>query len=217
MGGCAFGEMASMFALRTAWEMSTNAFSWHFQVGGSAAEELLEQLKVYGKRMHRELVEQARADPKLAGMGSTITGGMLIGTDAFIGHIGDSRAYVWHDGALRQATHDHTQAQQLVDAGVYGSIAETPRHMRHTLVNCLGGNYEDVQVDTHHIQLAHGDRLLLCTDGLSDMVSDAEIALILGQRPAPAEACQALVDAALDHGGRDNVTVILAAIEVVSE
>jgi protein phosphatase len=139
---------------------------------------------------------------------------VLVGTDAFIGHVGDSRAYLLHDGTLRQVTHDHTQAQQLVDAGLFASVAETPRSMRHTLINCLGGSYEDVQVETHHVPLAHGDRLLLCTDGLTDMLSDAEIALILNQQPAPTDACQALVDAALDHGGRDNVTVVLAAIAV---
>ncbi len=203
-----------MHALRTAWELSTNAFHWHFQAGRRETEEVLEQLRVYGKRMHQVLIEQARANPELAGMGSTITGILLVGADAFIGHIGDSRAYLVRDGSLSQVTHDHTQAQQLVDAGVFASVAETPRSMRHTLVNCLGGSYEDVQVETHHVRLVNGDRILLCTDGLTDMLSDAEIAVILNRLPASIEACKALVDAALDRGGRDNVTVVLAAIAV---
>ncbi len=214
LGGCAAGELASMLALQTAWELTSTAFNWPFQVGARVAEDVMEQLNVYGKRMHQAIIEQARARPELAGMGSTITGVLLVGTDAFIGHVGDSRAYLMREGKLRQLTRDHTQAQQLVDAGILPAVAQAPNFMRHVLVSCLGGNQLDVEVETHHVPLVHGDRLLLCTDGLSNMVNDAEIALILNQQAAPPEACQALGNAALDHGGRDNITVVLAAIAV---
>lgn len=212
LGGCASGEVASMLTLRTAWELTTAAFNWPFKVGARGPEEVMEQLRAYGKRMHQVLIAHGKEKPELAGMGSTITGILLIGADAFVGHVGDSRAYLLRGNALRQLTHDHTQAQQMVDAGLYASVADTPRFMRHVLVNCLGGNYDDVHVETHHVPLRPGDRLLLCTDGLTDMVNDLEIASILNRLPAPVEACQALVDAALEHGGRDNVTVVVAAI-----
>jgi protein phosphatase len=78
------------------------------------------------------------------------------------------------------------------------------------LTNCLGGSDQEIQVEFHHFRLADGDRLLLCTDGLSDMVPDPEVAAILGQHPGPQEAVQALVDKALERGGKDNVTVVLA-------
>jgi serine/threonine protein phosphatase PrpC len=213
MGGAAFGEKASSLAIRTAWEMTSKAFNWYFQVNEHEAEEVLEQLRVYGKRIHQSLIEQAQGTPELDGMGSTITGVMLIGNDAFIGHVGDSRAYLFRGGSLRQVTRDHTQAQQLVDAGIYASVADAPRSMRHTLVNCLGGNEHDVRVETHRVPLEERDRLLLCTDGLSDMVTDAEIASILAKYPLPMDACQALVNSALDHGGKDNVTVVVACFE----
>lgn len=216
MGGAAFGELASMLALRTAWDLTTNAINWPFHVNNREVDKVLELLEVYGKRIHQALVESARTSPERAGMGTTLTGILLVGCDAFIGHIGDSRAYLWRDGALQRLTHDHTQAQQRVDEGVYASVAEAPRFMRHVLVNCLGGNDQMARVETHHLPLVDGDRLLLCTDGLSDMLTDAEIALILKNQPAPADACQALVSSALDHGGKDNVTVVSATIQMLA-
>jgi serine/threonine protein phosphatase PrpC len=214
LGGAAFGELASMLALRTGWELTSNAYHWHFRAGEREAEEVMEQLKVYGKLIHEALLERSRRSPELAGMGSTITAVFLMGADAFIGHVGDSRAYLFRDGSLRQLTHDDTQAQHMVDIGVYASVDEAPRFMHNVLMNCLGGNDHDVQVETHHIPLVNGDRLLLCTDGLSDMLADAEIASILNQHPTPMDACQTLVNAALENGGKDNVTVVLACIEV---
>ena len=118
------------------------------------------------------------------------------------------------DGSLQRLTHDHTKAQQFVDAGLFASVGEAPRIMRHILVNCLGGKDEDVQVETMHLPLVHGDKLLLCTDGLTDMVADAQIASILNQHAVPVEACRALVETALEHGGKDNVTVVLACFAV---
>ena len=214
MGGAVFGELASMLALRTAWDLTTNAINWPFRVNDRESEKILEQLNVYGKKMHEALLERGRADPAFAGMGSTFTGVLLIGTDAFIGHIGDSRAYVMRGGCFQRLTRDHTKAQEFVDAGLFASVAEAPPVMRHMLVNCLGGNGEDVHVETMHLPLVQGDKLLLCTDGLSDMVADSQIASILDQYPAPADACLALVNAALEHGGRDNVTVVLGYVAV---
>ena len=210
IGGAAFGELASMLALRTAWDLTTSAFKWPFRLNETEAHDITEALEVYGQLMHRRVVEQGRAEPHTAGMGTTLTGAVTVGREVFIAHIGDSRAYLFRDGSLERLTRDHTMAQQMVDAGVIASVSHASRLMQHMLVNCLGGNRDEVEVDVSRVQLDDGDRLLLCTDGLSDMVSDDEIAQILNSRPAPQDACQALVDMALDHGGKDNVTVVLA-------
>jgi protein phosphatase len=210
IGGAAFGEMASMLALQAGWDLTTHAFKWHFQVNEAEAEELKELLKVYGQLIHHKLQDEATDDPRLAGMGTTITGALSIGTEAFIAHVGDSRAYLFRDGALQQLTRDHTLAQQLADAGAIPSVSAAPRRMQNMLVNCLGGSRSEVEVDVYQVQLADGDRLLLCTDGLTDMVDDAEIALTLQQRADPQVACQTLIEQALNQGGRDNVTVVLA-------
>jgi protein phosphatase len=210
IGGAAFGELASMLALQAGWDLTTHAFKWHFQMNESEAEELKELLKVYGQLIHRKLQDEAAHDPRLAGMGTTITGALTIGTDAFIAHVGDSRAYLFRDGILQQLTRDHTLAQQLTDAGVLPSVSAASRRMQNMLVNCLGGSRSEVDLDVHQVQLADGDRLLLCTDGLTDMVDDAEISRILQQHADPKFACEKLVERAIDHGGRDNVTVVLA-------
>ena len=101
-----------------------------------------------------------------------------------------------------------------MDAGVLPSLADASRVLRHALTNCLGGNYEQVKVETHALRLANDDRLLLCTDGLSDMVPEADIARVLAEHADPQPACRALVDRALANGGKDNVTVVIARYTV---
>jgi len=171
---------------------------------------LKERVSLVFRRMHDELLERARQEPAYAGMGTTLTGAYTVGPEAFIAHVGDSRAYLFHEGILTRLTRDHTEAQDALDAG----LPVASRSWYHTLTNCLGARDEPVWVEFHHLRLAHGDQLLLCTDGLTDLVSDEEIAQVL-MRGAPArEAVQALVDLALAHGGSDNVTAILAQYEL---
>jgi protein phosphatase len=143
-------------------------------------------------------------------MGTTLTAVLTAGLDALVAHVGDSRAYLFRGGALEQLTRDHTVAQRLMDTGALPSVASATGFMRHVLTNCLGGGSHDVKVETYPLRLADGDRLLLCTDGLTDMLGAEEIRDVLAQHPDPQEACGALVDRALDHGGKDNVTVVLA-------
>src|SRR5262245_58851545 len=213
IGGAAFGELASMFALRAGWDLTSRAYKWHFRLSDREMAELMEMVQVYGQLIHQKLRDLAKADPSLAGMGTTITAALIVGSNAVIGHVGDSRAYHWRAGSLRRLTRDHTRAQAMVDFGVFESIEDAPKFMRHVLINCLGGSTAEVDVDVHHVALEPGDRLLLCTDGLTDMIDDNQVAQVLQTRPAADDACQALVDLALEHGGRDNVTVVLANVK----
>jgi len=210
IGGEVFGELASMLALRSGWEQLTNAIKWTWIITDSEIANLKERVSLVFRRMHDELLERARQEPAYAGMGTTLTGAYTVGPEAFIAHVGDSRAYLFHEGILTRLTRDHTEAQDALDAG----LPVASRSWYHTLTNCLGARDEPVWVEFHHLRLAHGDQLLLCTDGLTDLVSDEEIAQVL-MRGAPArEAVQALVDLALAHGGSDNVTAILAQYEL---
>jgi protein phosphatase len=206
MGGAAHGELASTMALRSAFDLGHSAVKWIFRINDQEVRDLQEQLDAILQLVHRELVEQALAEPKFAGMGTTLTGAYLIGLDAFIAHVGDSRVYLFRDGLLQRLTRDHTLAQRMMDAG----FPEPDPSQRHILTNCLGGTEKDVKVDFNHVILEDRDRLLFSTDGLSDMVSDAEIAGALNAHANPQAACQALVDLALEHGGKDNVTVVVA-------
>jgi protein phosphatase len=117
---------------------------------------------------------------------------------------------LFRDASLRQLTRDQTHAQRLVDAGVLPREEVATSRLRHVLTQALGAADPALEVEMAQMQLRPGDRLLLCTDGLTDMVNDAAIATVLAQVQTPAATCKSLVDLALKHGGRDNVTVIVA-------
>jgi protein phosphatase len=210
IGGAAFGELASMLALRSGWEQGANAIKWTWIITESEIANLKERISLVFQRIHEDLLERARQDPTYAGMGTTLTGAYTVGPDAFIAHVGDSRAYLFHEGILRRLTRDHTRAQDSLDAGE--PVASQSWY--HTLTNCLGGNGLPLWVEFHHFRLTDDDQLLLCTDGLTDLVADEEIAAVLVRGAPPQEGVQALVQLALARGGRDNVTAILARYEM---
>ncbi len=176
IGGAAFGEIASMLALKSGYDLTTSAFKWPFKVSEAESLEVMEAIRVHIQMIHRSLLAESGEGSPLAGMGTTLTGVLTIGFDAFVAHVGDSRAYLFRNAKLHRLTHDHTLAEHLVAEGVARSINDPAvAGFRHTLINCLGGGVEDVDVDTCHVPLRDGDQLLLCTDGLTDMVPEPEI------------------------------------------
>ena len=215
MGGRNFGELASLLALRTGWELGGDEIKWAVRMNEHEVEELRRKAEVFCRLLDEALLAEIRKNPRLAGMGTTLTLGYTTGPNLFTIHVGDSRAYLYRGGALRRLTRDHNVGQALVDAGAAEPDSPEVRRMRKVLTNCLGGPGAGVQADFAHLLLLDGDRLLLCTDGLNDMVADAEIAALLDRHPAPAAACAALVDAALAGGGKDNVTAVVADYRIV--
>src|SRR5262245_25635640 len=145
-------------------------------------------------------------------MGTTLTICYTTGLELFVLHAGDSRAYLYRGGVLRRLTRDHTHAQAMIDAGLAEPESYATMSRRHVLTNYVGGGKVAVDVEQH--RLADGDRLLLCTDGLTDLVSEAEIAALLEAHPRPDDGCRVLVDRALEGGGRDNITVVLASYTI---
>jgi protein phosphatase len=210
MGGAAAGERASAVAVEEAQRYVLEKARWFYQLDDRDEEARLRLLRETLERVDRRLIQEGKEDPSVAGMGTTVTTAGIIGPDVFVVHVGDSRAYRFHDGRLEQQTTDHTLVHAMVKHGVIPPEEARAHPMRHVLTNVLGGK-PGVKGEIVKFRLADGDRLLLCTDGLTEMVTDAEIADTLARYPRPQEACQALVDAALDRGGRDNVTVLLAA------
>jgi PPM family protein phosphatase len=206
MGGAAFGELASMLALRSSWDITPHAIKWTWIVNEREVEDLRERVAVVFHHMDRAIREQARKNPACKGMATTVTAAYTIGGDAFITHVGDSRAYLFHAGRLSQLTRDHTVAQHHIDLG----LPVESRSWRHQLTNFLGGDEREVYVEFHHIHLDHDDKLLLCTDGLTEYISNEEIATFLTPKADPQATAQALLNLALDRGGEDDVTVILA-------
>jgi protein phosphatase len=150
-------------------------------------------------------------------MGTTLTIAWSLGAELFVAHIGDSRVYLSRDGLLCQLTRDHTLAQTLADSGLIAPEEVATHRLRHVLTQAMGSPDMGGKPQVQRLRLADGDRLLLCTDGLTDMVEEGKIAAVLGRPTSAAETCQALVDLALEGGGRDNVTVVVGAYRLPKE
>lgn len=210
MGGRDFGELASLLALKTGWELGSDEIKWTVKINDREEEELRQKAEVFFQLIHRTLHEAVRQNPRMSGMGTTLTICYTTGPELFVMHAGDSRAYLIRDGDARQLTRDHNMAQVLVDAGAAIAGSAEAKRVRHVLTNCLGGQTGAVTVDVTQEKLQDGDRLLLCSDGLTDMISDKEIAAEITRHQAPSDACHALVELALERGGRDNITVLIA-------
>lgn len=208
MGGERFGELASRLALERMFELTQQATSWVMKYTGQDVLQIRERVDAYVQDMQATLRDYVAVHPATAGMGTTWTSAHLLPPHAVIIHIGDSRAYLLHDGELSQITHDETMAQAFIDSGM---DPDKVKKFRHVLLNSLGSAHHDVTAQIHHVQLQPGDRLLLCTDGLTEMVGDQDIVKVLEQSSAPQDACDQLVALALEKGGKDNVTVIVAA------
>ena len=156
-------------------------------------------------------MDKGRREPDLKGMGSTVTAARNLGRMLQIAHVGDSRAYLLRAERLTRLTRDHTYVQMLVDAGRLTREAAAKSSSRHVLVNAVGGVNDSVRVDVEHVPLENGDRVLLCSDGLTDLVDDDAIRLVLLHASTSEEACRVLVERALVAGGRDNVTAVVAS------
>ncbi len=219
VGGAASGEVASSTALMTLVQSILRAPKWALKLDDPATreteiQELVARSRAYLQHMHSVIRERQEQDPRYEGMGTTFTSAYTVGGDMFIMHIGDSRAYTYREGKLFRITHDHTLAQEYADLGQLRQ-AEVEHHpYSHVLTRALGGQADIIESDMHHRDVEDGDRLLLCSDGLTKVASEADIAAALGANPTSEAACQALIDLALARGAPDNVTVIVAAYTV---
>jgi len=212
MGGARFGEFASRLALRRMFELAQQATSWVMKFTDMEVQQIRERVDAYVRKIQATLREYTEADPALAGMGTTWTSAHLLLPHVLIVHIGDSRAYLLHEGELCQITHDETLAQAFIDTGME---PKDVRRFGHILLNNFGSDTDKVTAQVHQLQMSVGDQLLLCTDGLSDMIADEDIATILLHDTPPQVTCDELIIEALKNGGKDNVTVVVAT--VVSE
>lgn len=200
MGGHAAGDVASRIAVETL-ERAVAA------APGAVPERLADSVR----DANRAIREHADANPETAEMGTTLTALALADAGFVIAHVGDSRCYRLREDALEQLTTDHTWVQAQVDAGIL-----SPEQARHhpfgsVLLRSLG-SADDVEVDTLSGPVRPGDLFLLCSDGLTGMVDDADLAAMLRQ-PIPLDAlAEQLVEAANLRGGVDNITVVLARV-----
>jgi protein phosphatase len=170
----------------------------------------LEEFKAALRRADASVCEAAARRPDLKGMGTTLTMAFSVGSKLYVAHVGDSRCYVYRAGALHQITRDHTLAQELMEAGVIPEDRAREHEFRHVVTNAVGGPSLGVRVEVHSLDVQPNDVVVLCTDGLTEMVSDTEIVDVLRDETRPRRACEELVRRANEHGGEDNVTVIVS-------
>lgn len=215
MGGAASGEVASAMALTLAVNLMLNAPSWGLKFDNPEyREEQLQKARLRAQELFRRidaaLLQQGRTYPSLKGMGTTLTAARSVGDDLFTLHVGDSRAYIYRGKKLMRLTQDQTVAQRMADSGEIPQEAVSSHWLRHTLTSVLGGVNGELELEIRHARLFDGDRVLLCTDGLSDVVKDDQIAETMSRNESSADTCRALLDLALAAGAPDNVTILCA-------
>lgn len=215
MGGAAAGETASSMAITVAVNLILRAPDWVIKLDNpehreSELERARTRAQKFIQKIDEALLKHAAAYPSLKGMGTTLTAARSVGDDLFTLHVGDSRCYLYRGGRLMRLTQDQTVAQALANQGAIPPEEVSSHWLRHRLTSVLGGENGQLELEIRHTRLLDGDRLLLCTDGLTEMVKDESIAEVLGSNESSADTCRALVDRALDAGGKDNVTVLMA-------
>jgi len=209
VGGEGFGDRASELAVRAGWDSTTRSASWPMRLDGIDYEEIERQVAAVAQAIQQAFRTRCHESPHFAGMATTWTCAYIVGWDAIIAHVGDSRAYHCHDNQATQITRDHTLAEELRKSGMGGGRANK---FHSVLTKAFGGESEEVAPDIHQLHLKDGEAVLLCTDGLSNTVTDEEIGRVVFEHAEPQQACDALIALALDRGAPDNVTVVLARV-----
>jgi protein phosphatase len=217
MGGAAAGEIASRTAISTLVELVLQTPDWHMNLDNEGANEVLARFDQRFRKLREALIARAQAEPSLSGMGTTMTLTVSHATNLVIAHIGDSRAYLFHDSQLHLLTRDQTVAQTLAEVGVIRPEDVAKHPGRHMLTGAIATSGEEAQAEFYQVWLEDGDQVMLCTDGLTEMVTDAAIVAVLERAGPAADACRALVDLALEAGGKDNVTVVLGRYRIPEE
>lgn len=201
MGAHAAGEIASQIAVSTVLSMM------HLTAGASPRDRLDTAVTA----AHAAIRDKAQTSLRFDGMGTTIVLTLVHGRQLYHAHVGDSRLYRLRAGRLEQITRDHSLLQESIDQGLYSPAEARARVARNILTRALGLDGA-LKVDIGQTDARAGDRYLLCSDGLYEMLSDPEISALLQRIPDPQKQVRALVDMANDRGGRDNISVIVIDI-----
>lgn len=210
MGGHSAGEVASEIAVRTLAEIYTST-----SPGMTTPEQVANAISTANTAIFLESLD----DSEKAGMGTTLTA--LVVTDPathqiVVANIGDSRTYLWRDEELRQITVDHSHVQTLVERGAISAAEARTHYQRNIVLRALGID-TSIEIDLFPFEVRDGDRFILCSDGLVDEAEDSEIENEIRLKTEPQQLAESLVNLANDHGGRDNVTVLVVDFSVTDE
>lgn len=209
MGGHAGGSEASALAVNAIERFVLSALGWLFRLD-EPQNVLLEELKDALRGADATVSERAAQNPGLHAMGTTLTLAYSVGTQLYVAHAGDTRCYLLRDGQLIQITRDHTLVREMVDAGLIKPEDMERNQFRHVVTNVIGGGTKGLSAEVHRLELQPNDVVLLSSDGLHDMVEESHIHNVLVGNRHPQVACEQLVAAAIEAGGKDNVTCVVA-------
>ena len=211
VGGSAAGSRASRLATEAVTRYVASSVRCYHTAGASSAGEFGDTLRAAAIEAHEAVRSEAEASPDAAGMATTLSLGIVVWPWLYVVQVGDSRCYLYHGGALEQLTRDQTFAQELVEQGVFTREAAKVSPLNNILSSAIGATEalpEVTRVDVRERDCV----ILLCTDGLTKHVTDAEIAEELGAMISAEQVCQALLKLALDRGGRDNITLVVGRV-----
>lgn len=211
MGGHEGGEVASAVAVDAMARYAFAIMPWLLTASRTTQEELARGLQQAMLEAHAA-VQRAAAEQNLdSRMGTTLTMAYIVWPNLYVLHAGDTRCYLQRSDSLMRLTRDHTVAQQLVERRAMSQEEADHSRFKHVLVNVVGGSSPNVQAEIHHVELSEGDLLLLCSDGLTEHLSDEQIATHLADEEMPVEdIVRNLIGAAKQAGGTDNVTAVVA-------
>lgn len=215
MGGAAGGELASGLAIEAISWYVARTMPWFYRYQDGREEELEAELRHAVEACDQTVMETA-ARSHFRGMGTTLTMAYILWPRVYVVHVGDSRCYLHRNGRLARMTKDHTVAQQAIEKGILTEEEAKTSILGNTLWNCIGGGTEGVSPDLYHATLRPGDELLLCSDGLTRELPGPTIRDILARSRTPEVAVGALVAAANELGGQDNITAIVARFRSVA-
>jgi serine/threonine protein phosphatase PrpC len=208
VGGGAKGGEASKVALEAVTHYVTRSMRCYYAAASADDQEFYDALKEGAAQSHAELLRRGEENADYRGMATTLTLFLGVWPRAYLLQVGDSRAYRLREGELTQVTRDQTMAQELVDAGVMSPELVAGTRLAHTLSSSIGGRQTDPQVT--RFDSSWGQVLLLCSDGLTRHVTDDRIRDVLRSMTSAKQACEDLLADALEGGGSDNITIVVA-------
>jgi protein phosphatase len=217
VGGAAGGEQASALALDSVETYILETLQWFVSCRENEEDQLLTDFRKALGHAHGRVRQEAADHPHLRGMGTTLTLAYSLNDDLFLAHVGDSRCYLLRNNSLYRLTQDHTLVEEMLRRGALKAEEAANHRWRHVITSTVGGDSTSVRVDVHRLHLEAGDVLLLCSDGLTEMIPSDQIAQILAGGDDPETTCRRLVQMANDAGGKDNITVVTARYELLAD
>ncbi len=217
VGGHPGGEAASTFAVKSVVDYLLEVVPWFFITSRTATTTTTEDLMHLVEKTNAAVRAAQETQPQHPTMATTLTLACVVWPRLFVAHVGDSRCYLFRRARLRQITDDHTLAEELKARGDLDPEVADASPLTHVVTQVIGGDTDSVAPEVHEVLLAPRDTLILCTDGLTDMVPEDMILDHVEKTSSARELCESLVDTANERGGKDNITVVAMCVGGIPE